>query len=137
MTGLPAGPGTRALIALVAMLAGAPAAAQTSDDAGTRTPIKHVLLIIGENRSFDHLFGLFRPGPGQSVWNLLSQGVLNADGSPGPNFARARQWQASATGLYSIHPPKSAPFAALNTRRAPKRSAVQPLIGMNTARLNR
>src|SRR5947207_2824810 len=113
MTGLPAGPGMRALIALVAMLAGAPAAAQTSGDAGTRTPIKHVLFIIGENRSFDHLFGLFRPAPGQSVWNLLSQGILNADGSPGPNFARARQWEASATTTFSIHPAKTAPYSEL------------------------
>src|SRR5437016_3198930 len=108
MTGLPAGICVRALIALVTALgiAHAPAAAQTQGDGLTRTPIKHVLLIIGENRSFDHLLGLFRPGPGQSVSNLLSQQILNADGSPGPNFARARQWQAVGTGSYSIHPPK-------------------------------
>src|SRR5712671_914231 len=102
MTRLPAGTRARALVALVAMLAVAPAAAQaptaeTRGDGATRTPIKHVLLIIGENRSFDHLFGLFRPESGQSVWNLLSQQILNADGSPGPNFARARQWQAMGT----------------------------------------
>src|SRR5580692_3071566 len=117
MMGVPTGPRACAVIALVAMLA--PAAAQTPD---TRTPIKHVLLIIGENRSFDHLLGLFRPGPGQSVLNLLSEGILNADGSPGPNFVRARQWQASATGSYSIHPAKTAPFAVLpppNTDNAP------------------
>ena len=118
MSGLPAGVSARALIGLVAMLCVAPAAAQAPapearGDRITRTPIKHVLLIIGENRSFDHLLGLFRPGPGQSVWNLFSQQILNADGSPGANFARARQWQASGTGRYSIHPPKSAPFATL------------------------
>jgi len=108
----------RGSIALVAMLGIAPAAAQTPSaqapgDGVTRTPIKHVLLIIGENRSFDHLLGLFRPGPGQSVLNLLSERILNADGSPGANFAGARQWQASATGLYSIYPAKTAPFAVL------------------------
>src|SRR5579864_2065580 len=116
MTGLPAGRLAHALIALVAMFAVAPAAAAVPDTYGdglTRTPIKHVLLIIGENRSFDHLFGLFRPGPGQSVFNLLSERILNADGSPGPNFARARQWQAVGTGLYSNHPAKTAPFAVL------------------------
>src|SRR5205807_7968690 len=107
----PAGLGVRALSALAAMFA--PAAAEAPGDSVTQAPIKHVLLIIGENRSFDHLLGLFRPGPGQSVWNLLPQGILNADGSPGPNFARARQWQASGTGLYSIHPAKIAPFGAL------------------------
>src|ERR1700686_1338452 len=99
MIGLPAGIWARALIAVVAMLGVAPAAAQapTPEAPGngvTRTPIKHVLLIIGENRSFDHLFGFFRPTPGQSVFNLLSEQILNADGRPGANFARARQWQA-------------------------------------------
>ena len=79
----------------------------------TTTPIKHVILIIGENRSFDHVFGTFKPNPGQTVWNLLSEGIVNADGTPGPNFARASQWQASDTGSYSIHPPKSAPYGVL------------------------
>ena len=100
-----------AAIPLVAMLA--PAWAQAPGDSATRTPIKHVLLIIGENRSFDHLFGLFRPGAGQSIFNLLSERILNADGSPGPNFARAPQWQAAGSGLYSIHPTRTAPFATL------------------------
>ena len=27
----------------------------------TRTPIKHVILIIGENRTFDHLFATYQP----------------------------------------------------------------------------
>ncbi|MGH8290307.1 MAG: hypothetical protein ACREV7_14995 [Steroidobacteraceae bacterium] len=27
----------------------------------TLTPIKHVILIIGENRTFDHLFATYRP----------------------------------------------------------------------------
>src|ERR1700675_1892804 len=114
MTGLRAGIGAGALIALLIAPAAAEAPAAKARAGGpTRTPIKHVLLIIGENRSFDHLFGLFRPGSGQSVFNLLSQQILNADGSPGPNFARARQWQATASGSYAIHPPKSAPLAAL------------------------
>ncbi len=36
-----------------------------------------------------------------------------------------------------IEPSVKTTIAALNTRRAPNRSAVQPLIGMNTARLSR
>ena len=36
-----------------------------------------------------------------------------------------------------IEPKVKTTIAALNTRRAPNRSAVQPLIGMNTARLSR
>src|SRR5271154_2067792 len=55
------------------------------------TPIQHVIVIIGENRSFDHVYATYQPKPGQSVWNLLSEGIVNADGTPGPNFSRAQQ----------------------------------------------
>ena len=30
-----------------------------------------MIVIIGENRSFDHLFATYTPPPGQSVWNTL------------------------------------------------------------------
>ena len=83
------------------------------NDNATTTPIRHVILIIGENRSFDHIFGTFKPNPGQTVWNLRSEGIVKADGTPGPNFARAAQWQASDTGGYSIHPSKTAPYSVL------------------------
>ena len=35
------------------------AQAQTDNDAKTTTPIKHVIVIIGENRSFDHVFATY------------------------------------------------------------------------------
>jgi phospholipase C len=35
-------------------------------DRSTQTPIKHVIVIIGENRSFDHVFATYVPPPGQS-----------------------------------------------------------------------
>src|SRR5439155_2219934 len=38
---------------------------------------------------------------------------------------------------HRAEPPANKSTAAQNTRRAPKRSAIQPLTGMNTARLNR
>jgi len=28
-----------------------------------RTPIKHVIVIVGENRSFDHIFATYKPSP--------------------------------------------------------------------------
>src|ERR1700733_12852784 len=65
--------------------------AATSPDAGTRSPIKHVIVIIGENRSFDHVFATYVPKGGQKVWNLLSEGIVTSDGSPGPNFDKAEQ----------------------------------------------
>src|SRR5260370_39760793 len=33
-------------------------------DSKTATPIKHVIVIVGENRSFDHLFGTYVPQAG-------------------------------------------------------------------------
>src|SRR5215472_14751051 len=60
----------------------------------TATPIKHVVIIVGENRSFDHLFATYVPKlRNERVLNLLSEGIINADGSPGPNFAKAHQFQ--------------------------------------------
>jgi phospholipase C len=42
----------------------------------TDTPIKHLIVFIGENRSFDHLFATYQPKHGQSVANLLSNGII-------------------------------------------------------------
>jgi phospholipase C len=68
----------------------------------TATPIKHVIVVIGENRSFDHLYGTYVPKSGDSILNLLSEGVVQADGSPGPNFAAARQFTTSGQTSYFI-----------------------------------
>jgi len=60
----------------------------------TATPIKHVIIIVGENRSFDHLFATYVPkNRSERVLNLLSERIINADGAPGPNFAKAHQFQ--------------------------------------------
>ena len=88
----------------------------------TNTPIKHVILLIGENRTFDHVFATYTPPRGQSVNNLLSEGIVNADGTPGPNVAAARQWQASNTGAFSLAPTHTSPYSLLpsmNTGGAP------------------
>jgi phospholipase C len=72
----------------------------------TATPIKHVIIIVGENRSFDHLFATYVPRKkDEKVLNLLSQGIINADGTPGKNFAKAHQFQivsAPNNGKYFI-----------------------------------
>jgi phospholipase C len=62
-----------------------------SRDADTSTPIKHVIIIIGENRTFDHIFATYVPKKGETVFNLLSEKIINADGTPGPNFPNAEQ----------------------------------------------
>jgi phospholipase C len=79
-----------------------------------RTPIKHVIVIIGENRSFDHVFATYVPNrSGESVMNLLSQGIIKLDHSnnavPGPNFEKAHQLSAKDNGpndAFLLSPPK-------------------------------
>ncbi len=71
----------------------------------TATPIKHVIYIIGENRSFDDIYGTYRPKHGETIWNLLSQGIVKADGTPGKNFEKGRQYRATSTnGRFSLSP---------------------------------
>src|SRR6266581_2477400 len=65
-----------------------------TDRLKTATPIKHVIIIVGENRSFDHLFATYKPtSRDERVLNLLSEGIVNADGSPGPHFAKGQQFK--------------------------------------------
>jgi phospholipase C len=83
-------------------------------DHGARTPIKHVIVIIGENRSFDHVFATYVPNrPAEKVFNLLSQGIIKLDGNknavPGPNFEKAHQLSAQDVGgadPFLLSPPK-------------------------------
>ena len=77
----------------------------------TTTPIKHAIFIIGENRTFDHVFATYvAVNKGESVLNALSEGIVKADGTPGPNYSSAFQHQAVITGtaqqpgLYQISP---------------------------------
>jgi phospholipase C len=79
----------------------------------TLTPIKHVIVIIGENRTFDHVFATYEPvNPHEKVLNLLSKGIVKADGKPGKNYVSALQYQALDTDYYRLNPFK-APYAVL------------------------
>ncbi|MGC1634888.1 MAG: hypothetical protein WA744_05490, partial [Candidatus Acidiferrales bacterium] len=79
-----------------------PAPAQEASAAPTTaSPIKHVIVIIGENRSFDHVFATYVPKGNQKVWNLLSEKIINSDGTPGPNFHAAQQVAATDKGTTS------------------------------------
>ncbi|HET6929062.1 MAG TPA: alkaline phosphatase family protein [Candidatus Acidoferrum sp.] len=80
-----------------------------------RTPIQHVIVIVGENRTFDHIFATYQPKKGESVDNLLSKGIVNEDGTPGPNFAFAQQYAADATDSpnFQLAPKNKTPYSAL------------------------
>src|SRR5260370_8081931 len=90
-----------ALMMLV-LLAALPAFSQPRDQEHdgerheTKTPIKHLIVLIGENRTFDHVFATYVPKSEDSVSNLLSKGIIKADGTPGKNFSKAAQFQAVA-----------------------------------------
>jgi phospholipase C len=63
----------------------------------TASPIKHVIIIVGENRSFDHLFATYVPkSRGEKVLNLLSEHIVKADGSPDEKFDQAHQFQITS-----------------------------------------
>src|SRR5947209_15529411 len=77
-------------------LGGTGAAASDAGQAGLGrpiTPIKHVIVIIGENHTFDNVFGTYQPPGGQTVRNLLSEGIVTASGAPGPRVSLATQNQ--------------------------------------------
>ncbi len=81
----------------------------------TVTPIKHVIIIVGENRSFDHIFASYKPKAGESVNNLLSEGIIKQDGTPGPNFSQAQQDTADVTGSpnFQLSPASKMPYSVL------------------------
>jgi hypothetical protein len=67
----------------------------------TETPTKHVIIIVGENRSLDHLFGTYEPArKHERVLNLLSEGIINSNGTAGPNFAKAQQFKIVAPPIH-------------------------------------
>jgi len=79
------------------------------------SPIKHVIVIVGENRTFDHIFATYEPKPGESVDNLLSKHIIREDGTPGPKYPLAHQFMADATDspLYQLAPKNKTLYGAL------------------------
>jgi len=117
-----------------ALSAAVPAAAVSSAlalNAGpTTTPIQNIIVIVGENQTFDGLFGGYVPPAGQTVKNLLSEGIINADGTPGPNFSQALQNQGATQTAYSIQPTRS---TAYSTLPQPEQTGELSLVTFQTA----
>ena len=87
----------------------------------TATPIKHVIVLIGENRGLDHTFGVYKPkGKGETIYNLLSRGIVNADGTPGPHYAGAQQYSVPAQTSYYIGATVAQKFAYTATNVMPQ-----------------
>ncbi|CAE6824099.1 alkaline phosphatase family protein [Paraburkholderia haematera] len=108
---------TAAALAVGAALYPSISTSQQTDAASihTASPIKHVIVIVGENRTFDHVFGAYTPRSGQTVSNLLSKGIITQDGKPGPNFAVAAQYTATADtpNRFELSPSGKKPYTVL------------------------
>jgi phospholipase C len=97
-----------------------------TETAKTASPIKHVIVLIGENRGLDHTFGVYKPkGKKETISNLLSKGIVNEDGTPGPNFALAQQFSVAGQPSYYIGAPNNAksPYNAVNVMPQPNTAA--------------
>jgi phospholipase C len=96
-------------IAAVTVGLAAPTAGSADDAVKTESPIKHVIILIGENRGLDHTFGVYKPAAKhQTISNLLSKGIVQQDGSPGPNFSLAQQFLVAPQPLYFVGAPAQA-----------------------------
>ena len=60
------------------------------------------MVIVGENRTFDHLFATYQPAAGESVNNLASEGIVQLDGTRGTNYSEMSLNSASDTTTYEI-----------------------------------
>ena len=113
--------------AATAAAAAAPAAADRTGpalvSAPTSTPIKHVVIIIGENHTFDNVFATYQPPRHQKIWNLLSEGIVTKNGRPGPDFASATQLTATQNGKYTLTPKITGSYKTLP---APNTTYVSP-----------
>jgi phospholipase C len=71
----------------------------------TTTPVKHLIIISGENRGFDNVFATYvPPTPRQRAWNLLSKGIVTKAGAPGVNAYLAQQKLATDRDVFRIAP---------------------------------
>src|SRR5215469_11115121 len=99
-----------------------PGGIDAADAFKTKSPIKHMIILIGENRGLDHTFGVYKPkGEGQTISNILSKRIVNEDGTPGRNFGLATQFLVSPQPSYYIGAPDSAktPYGATNLMPQP------------------
>jgi phospholipase C len=100
----------RATFAAALLVGVSPGAALTLN-----SPIQHVIIVVGENHTFDNVFDGYLPRPGQTISNLRSLDIIDDDGKPGRNFSLARQTTAKghSTGLYTLNPPRKGPYSRL------------------------
>jgi phospholipase C len=121
---------TAAILSLMggnAYAGGAPIGEANNKDRDTKSPIKHVIVIMGENRTFDHMFATYKARNGEFVDNLLSKGIIKEDGTPGPNYAKATQYSANSGTTYQISPGNKVAYGTLSNRLQAPGTSYAPL----------
>ena len=101
------------IMALPLSSTGLNAASADPPPQGPSTPIEHLIVVVGENRTFDHVYGGYQSSQGETIRNLLSRGIILSDGSAGPNVSAASQAQANDVDTYKLAPPQTGPYATL------------------------
>ena len=110
LSGLLAGIGS---LALLQLSLGAAVSAADAHDRGraTRTPIKHVIVIIGENRSFDHVFATYEPKQRRKECGIFFPKASSTGNGKArcPNFYKAEQQAAAdpSADTFLLSPAKS------------------------------
>ncbi|MDP9000094.1 MAG: hypothetical protein M3O46_08285 [Myxococcota bacterium] len=134
----PAGLALCSTLFSVPVSAGADSPRASDDPDSTRgktaTPIKHVIVLIGENRTFDNIYGTYEPRHGQHVSNLRTKGIVREDGTPGPNAGLASQVSLKTIPTsYFIHQPASnkTPYSTL----PPPNTSYIPAVGVTLAEI--
>jgi phospholipase C len=79
----------------------------------TATPIKHVIIVVGENHTFDNVFATYKPKAGSTIDNLLSKEIVHEDGSPAKHFDRASQLIGLDTVKYLAATPSTGAYTTL------------------------
>ncbi len=88
----------------------------------TRTPIEHVHPDHRRKPNLRSRICHVHAATRTNSRELVIQGIVNKDGTPGPKVALAKQWQAIDTGSFSNSPKKTQPYSILpdiNTDGAP------------------
>jgi phospholipase C len=132
-----------------------------ASNAKTATPIKHIVIIFGENRSFDHYFGTypnatnpagepaFRPLPNTPTINGLSNALLNnnpnlnpLNGSGAANPFRFDRSQANTQDMSHDYTPEQLAFDGgamdlfpLNTGSAGPPPSAPPQVVLTTGQV--
>ncbi len=121
-----------ALGAVLACLAGTSQAsariatvADTASAAPTATPIQHVIVIVGENHTFDNIYATYKAPAGPDHQGPAVRGHRQGQRRPGPERGLARQWTATDT-TGGILRPTPIPVAPYSTLPPPNTTYVDP-----------